>query len=91
MDPSMKKGTEEGPFQIDSSTIDGNVEFEHSQYSCILSVQLYSYVTSINTFSTAVFLRHKYQHFQYSCILTSQVSTKVLCPTKLLIIMIILE
>ena len=25
--------------QIDSSTIDGNVEFVHSQYSCILSFQ----------------------------------------------------
>ena len=44
--------------QIDSSTIDGNVEFVHSQYSCIL---------------------------------TSQVSIQFLCPTKLLIIVIILE
>ena len=26
--------------QIDSSTIDGNVEFVHSQYSCILSSQV---------------------------------------------------
>ena len=26
--------------QIDSSTIDGNVEFVHSQYSCILTSQL---------------------------------------------------
>ena len=25
--------------QIDSSTIDGNVEFVHSQYSCILTSQ----------------------------------------------------
>jgi len=40
------------------STIDGNVEFVHSQYSCIL---------------------------------TSQVSIRFLCPTKLLIIVIILE
>ena len=44
--------------QIDSSTIDGNVEFVHSQYSCIL---------------------------------TSQVSIQFLCPTKLLIIVILLE
>jgi len=27
-------------FQIDSSTIDGNVEFVHSQYSCNLSSQV---------------------------------------------------
>ena len=46
--------------QIDSSTIDGNVEFEHSLYSCVT-------------------------------VLTSQVSTPFLCPTKLLIIMLILE
>ena len=26
--------------QIDSSTIDGNVEFVHSQYSCILTSQV---------------------------------------------------
>ena len=26
--------------QIDSSTIDGNVEFVHSQYSCILTTQV---------------------------------------------------
>jgi len=26
-------------YQIDSSTIDGNVEFVHSQYSCILTSQ----------------------------------------------------
>ena len=45
-------------YQIDSSTIDGNVEFVHSQYSCIL---------------------------------TSQASIQFLCPTKLLIIVIILE
>ena len=44
--------------QIDSSTIDGNVEFVHSQCSCIL---------------------------------TSQVSIQFLCPTKLSIIMVILE
>jgi len=44
--------------QIDSSTIDGNVEFVHSQYSCIL---------------------------------TSQMSTQFVCPTKLLIIVIILQ
>ena len=44
--------------QTDSSTIDGNVEFVHSQYSCIL---------------------------------TSQVSIQFLCPTKLLIIVIILD
>ena len=43
--------------QIDSSKIDDNVEFVHSQYS----------------------------------ILTSQVSIQFLCPTKLLIIVIILE
>ena len=42
--------------QIDSSTIDGNVVFVHSQYSCIL---------------------------------TSQVSTQFLCPTKLLLIVMI--
>jgi len=42
----------------DSSTIDGNVEFVHSQYSCIL---------------------------------TSQVSIQFSCPTRLLIIVIILE
>ena len=44
--------------QIDSSTIDGNAEFVHSQYSCIL---------------------------------TSQVSIQFLCPTKLLMIVIVLE
>ena len=27
-------------YQIDSSTIDGNVEFVHSQYSCILTSQV---------------------------------------------------
>ena len=43
--------------QIDSSTIDGNVEFVHSQYSCIL---------------------------------TSQASIQFLCPTKLLIIIVII-
>ena len=42
--------------QTDSSTIDGNVEFVRSQYSCIL---------------------------------TSQVSIQFLCPTKLLIIVIL--
>ena len=47
-----------GCSQIDSNTIDGNVEFVHSQYSCILS---------------------------------SQVSIEFLCPTKLSIIVIILE
>ena len=45
-------------YQIDSSTIDGNVEFVRSQYICFL---------------------------------TSQVSIHVMCPTKLLIIVIILE
>ena len=39
--------------QIDSSTIDDNVEFVHSQYSCILSsqvsIQLYSVVISVNS------------------------------------------
>ena len=44
--------------QIDSSSIDGNAEFVHYQYSCILPLQ---------------------------------VSTQFLSPTKLLIIMIILE
>ena len=44
--------------QIDSSTIHGNVEFVHSQYTCIL---------------------------------TSQVSIQFFCPTKLLIIVIVLE
>ena len=44
--------------QIDSSTIDGNVVFVHSQYSCIL---------------------------------TSQVSIQFLCPTQLLVIVMILE
>ena len=29
-----------GSSQIDSSTIDGNVEFVHSQYSCILTSQV---------------------------------------------------
>ena len=29
-----------GCSQIDSNTIDGNVEFVHSQYSCILSSQV---------------------------------------------------
>ena len=42
----------------DSSTIDGNVEFVHSQYSCIL---------------------------------TPLLSIQFLCPTKLLIIVIVLE
>ena len=32
------------PNQIDSSTIDGNVEFVHSQYSCILSLQVSIYL-----------------------------------------------
>jgi len=45
--------------QIDFSTIDGNVEFVHSQYSCMLTSQV------------------------------SQLS--FWCPTKLLIIVIILE
>ena len=45
-------------FQIDSSTIDGNVE---------------------------------YVHYQNSCILTSQVSIQFLCPTKILILVTILE
>ena len=44
--------------QIDSSTIDGNVEFVHTQYSCIMM---------------------------------SQVLIQFLCPTKLLIIVLILE
>ena len=44
--------------QLDSSPIDGNVEFVHSQYSCIL---------------------------------TSPVSIQFWCPTKLSIIVIILE
>jgi len=44
--------------QIDSSTIDDNVEFVHSQYSYIL---------------------------------TTQLSTQFVCPTLLLIIVIILE
>ena len=44
--------------QKDSSTIDGNEEFVHSQYSCIL---------------------------------TSKVSIQFLCPTKSLIIVIVLE
>ena len=55
---SFKKRIKVRWIQIDSSTIDGNVEFVHSQYSCIL---------------------------------TSQVSIQFLCPTKLLVIMIILE
>ena len=33
----------------------------------------------------------EYANFLYSCILTSQVSTQFLCPTKLLVIGIILE
>jgi len=45
-------------YQIDSSTIDGKVEFVHSQYSFIL---------------------------------TSQLSTQFLCPSNLLIIVIISE
>ena len=28
------------PIQTDSSTIDGNVEFVHSQYSCIITSQV---------------------------------------------------
>ena len=32
--------------QIDSSTIDGNVEFAHSHYSCILTSQVSTYFLS---------------------------------------------
>ena len=38
------------PRQIDSSTIDGNVEFVHSQYSCILTSQV-SNITRKTKFS----------------------------------------
>ena len=36
----LTRGPKLGEPQIDSSTIDGNVEFVHSQYSCILTSQV---------------------------------------------------
>ena len=47
--------------QIDSSTIDGNIEFVHSQYSCILS----SDVTSVNSIFLSVKTFNNSDNFRF--------------------------
>ena len=60
--------------QIDSSKIDGNVEFVHSQYSCILSSQL----TSVNSVFASDKIINNRDHFRIKCLSHSKISA-ILC------------
>ena len=53
--------------QIDSSTIDGNVDFVHS-------VQLYSYVTSVNLVVVFDKIINKSDNFSIKCLYYSKIS-----------------
>ena len=55
--------------QIDSSTIDGNVEFVHSQYSCN------SDVTSVNSVFVSDKIINNSDYFRIKCLSCSKVSS----------------
>ena len=57
--------------QIDSSTIDGNVEFAHSHYSCILTSQVSTYFLSDKIINNS-------DNFRIKCLSHSKISA-ILC------------